>query len=354
MISNFRLPFLVLAILCLLLGLATGLSRMGWEMKMVNTSLHHGAIMVGGFLGTLISLEKVIPLKRKGLYLIPALSGLSVALFLADLRTEAFLLLVLASFSLSCVFLYYLVRTRDVIYFLMSCGAMCWLAGNLVLANRTFYPAAFPWWIGFLLFVITAERLELTKFLPVRPLLKNLLIGFLFLYAAGVIISFHSFGHWVSGAALIAVAIWLMQYDLIGISIKKSGLPKFIAIALLSGYTAMLFTGVFLMTLMQSAFGYDAILHTFFLGFAFSMIFAHGPVILPGVLGISAKPWHPVMYLWLALLLSSLVARVVADLSMHMVLRKFTGLASTIAILGYFATMAVLTIKHHRPHAKVL
>ncbi len=351
MIRYFRLPFLLLAFIGLVTGIATGLNRMGWDLRMLNTSMHHGAIMVGGFLGTLISLEKIIPLRKRYLLLIPASSGASVFLFFLDQPRYALILLIAAALGLSLVFLSYLIRTKDLIYFMMLCGGLCWITGNIVLIAKNSYPSAFPWWIGFILFIITSERLELTKFLPVTQQLRVLLTGFLFLYAAGIIWSFHAGGHWISAAALIAVSLWLMKNDIVGISIKKGGLQRFIATSLLCGYVAMLVTGVFLVTLRNAPFGYDIVLHTFFLGFAFSMIFAHGPVILPGVLGISAKPWHPIMYGWLILLHASLATRILADLTFYLEIRKISGWASAVAILGYFATVAALTIKIQRAHA---
>lgn len=338
----------------LLVGFATGLSRMGWDLNILPTSLHHGAIMVGGFLGTLISLEKIIPLKKKLLFLIPVFSGASVISFFTNAPTTSFLLLVLASSGLSGVFLTYYFKEKSLIYLLMLAGSLCWLTGNLVLITINFYPSAFPWWLAFILLIITAERLEMTRFLPVKERSKRWLVFFLVLYIAGVLLSFHSGGDWVSGMALIAVSLWLMQHDIIGISIKKSGLPKFIAIALLTGYISMLFTGVFLIAFTNQVLAYDAILHTFFLGFVFSMIFAHGPVILPGVLGIAVKPYHNVLYMWLFLLHASWITRIAADLLLHFDLRKMSGLVSTVCILGYFATVATLTIKQMHRHAKVL
>lgn len=341
-----RIPFLVLAIAGLIAGLAGGLSRIGWDLNVLQASMHHGAIMVGGFLGTLIALEKIIPLKKKALFVIPALSGASVVLFFAHLPEAAFGALVLSALLLSAVFLHYRLKTKDMIYSVMLCGSLCWLAGNFMLASKAFYPAAFPWWMGYILFIITAERLELTKFLPVKPQQKNILIVFLLTYIVGALWSFHAGGNWISGPALIAVSLWLMRFDVVSISLKRTGLQKYIAIALLCGYIAMLLAGIFLITLPDKAFGYDALLHTFFLGFVFSMIFAHGPVILPGVIGISAKPWHPVMYLWLALLQVSWITRVVADLLWQMELRKISGLASAVAIVCYFVTMATLTFRN--------
>ncbi len=339
---------------CLLVGFATGLSRMGWDLNILATSLHHGAIMVGGFLGTLISLEKVIPLRRKILLAIPAMSGASVILFLLGIPTASFVLLVLASASLSGVFLYYLAKGKELIYVLMSAGGLCWLTGNLILMNMHFYPSAFPWWLGFMLFIITSERLELTKFLPVKNSMKGLLAALLIAYLAGVVISFHSGGQVISGFALVAIALWLMNFDLVAISIRKGGLQKFIGIALLAGYVAMMLTGIFMIASRQQVLAYDATLHTFFLGFVFSMIFAHGPIILPGVLGISAKPWHRILYLWLFLLHSSWMMRVVADVFLDFNLRKMSGWITTLGITGYFVSMGILTMRSQGRHAKEL
>lgn len=349
-----RLPFLLLAFLSLLLGLWSGLKRMGWDLGMLSVSLHHGAIMVGGFLGTLISLEKIIPLKKKIFFIIPLLSASSVGLFFLGRPRPSFGLLVLAAAGLSAVFVYYLVREKNLIYLLMAAGSLCWLTGNLLLITENFYPLAFPWWLGFALLIITAERLELMKFLPVTRSVKLLLVLLLALYIGGVMISFHGSGHQVSGAALIAIALWLMRNDIIMIAIRKQGLPKFVAIALLSGYIAMLLTGIFFIALHGQALAYDAIVHTFFLGFVFSMIFAHGPIILPGVLGISLKPYHRMLYGWLTLLHISWITRVSGDILVELSWRNLSGIITTVAVLGYFATIATITVTSQRRHAKVL
>lgn len=354
MINIFRLPFIFLAMVCLFLGLWTGLSRIGWNLHTLNVSLHHGAIMVGGFLGTLISLEKIIPLKNRFLFAIPVLSAASVILFLLNLPVAAFGSLVLASTGLSAVFLRYLARERNIIYVLMFAGSLCWLTGNVVLIAEKFYPLAFPWWLAFTLCIITSERLELMKFLPVKRGTKALLVVFLACYVAGVLLSFHGPGSVVSGLALMATALWLLRNDLIGISIRKEALPRFVATALLAGYISMLLTGVFFIALEQDAFSYDAIVHTYFLGFTFSMIFAHGPIILPGVLGVSAKPYHPVLYLWLILLHLSWMARIAGDILLDPSLRRVSAIVTALSILCYFATLATLTIISQQRHAKVL
>jgi hypothetical protein len=54
---------------------------------------------------------------------------------------------------------------------------------------------------------------------------------------------------------------------------------------------------------------YDAVVHAVFLGFTLSMVMAHAPVILPAVLR-RPLPYHPVLWVPLLLLHSSLAARV--------------------------------------------
>lgn len=70
---------------------------------------------------------------------------------------------------------------------------------------------------------------------------------------------------------------------------------------------------------------YDALLHTIFLGFVFSMIFGHAPVIVPAVLGTQV-PYTALFYTHLTLLHLSLVMRVMGDLLLWMPLRRWGGL----------------------------
>ena len=59
-----RLPLLALSILALLAGLWAGLLRLGWSLPPIQPGLYvaHGPLMVCGFLGTLISIERAVAL----------------------------------------------------------------------------------------------------------------------------------------------------------------------------------------------------------------------------------------------------------------------------------------------------
>lgn len=347
-----RLPIVLLAMLCLISGLWSGLNRIGWDVTMLPIAPHHGAVMVGGFLGTLIALEKIIPLKKRILYLIPGVNALSIAFFFSGHPKVSLYILVASSASLAIVFLYYFRQQRNVIYLLMFTGACCWLVGNILLLTKFFYPLAFPWWAAFALCIIAAERLELMAFLPVSNFNKKFFVFLLLAFVAGVSFSFHGTGNLICGISLIGISLWLMRHDIIGINLTKSGLPKFVAASLLSGYTALLMTGIFFFSLSDQWLTYDAIVHSFFLGFVFSMIFAHGPMILPGVIGISTKPFSRLLYLWLAILQTSWLIRIFADVWIEMELRKASGLLSALAIVGYFVTLVTAIIRSER-HAKI-
>src|SRR5690606_12792193 len=221
--------------------------------------LHHGAVMVGGFLGTLISLEKVIPLKKNIFLVVPLMSALSLILFFTGHFTPALIMLICSSAGLVMVYLTYLRRQYDLSMLLMVLSAVFLLIGHVVLFTQRFYPMALPWWMAFLLFTIVAERLELSRFLPVSVFKKRLLLFCLALFITGIIIPFHGPGKYFSGAALIGIAIWLMRNDVIRINLKKQNLTKFSGYALLCGYIALLLVGVFLLVLPDIAFAYDAI-----------------------------------------------------------------------------------------------
>jgi hypothetical protein len=104
---------------------------------------------------------------------------------------------------------------------------------------------------------------------------------------------------------LVLLALWLLAFDLARVTIRQDRLPRYVAACLLAGYFWLGLGGL----LMALGTGYDAALHAIFVGFVFSMVFGHAPVILPAVLRLRF-PYHPVLYAPLALLHASLAVRV--------------------------------------------
>jgi hypothetical protein len=69
-------------------------------------------------------------------------------------------------------------------------------------------------------------------------------------------------------------------------------------------------------------FWYDAALHSFFIGFVFSIIFSHAPIILPAVLKKPIKIYRPVLYIWFGLLQAALLLRIAGAVLENGVARK--------------------------------
>ena len=88
---------------------------------------------------------------------------------------------------------------------------------------------------------------------------------------------------------------------------------------------------------------YDAYLHSIFLGFVFSMLFAHAPIIFPAVLGYPVV-FHPGFYVFLVTLQVSLLARVSADLMGNWQLRLWAGVLNGIALLLFIVMTMIMVL----------
>jgi hypothetical protein len=111
---------------------------------------------------------------------------------------------------------------------------------------------------------------------------------------------------------------------------------------MLAGYIWLAVGGVLAMTVGGWTAGaqYDARLHAIFLGFVFSMIFGHAPIIFPAVLG---RPIHffPSFYLHLAVLHGSLILRIAGDVLGIFSLRRWGGLFNGVAILIFLVNTVI-------------
>jgi hypothetical protein len=124
--------------------------------------------------------------------------------------------------------------------------------------------------------------------------------------------------------------------------VRQTGLTRFIAICLLSGYVWLGVGGVLAWRFAGILAGphYDAVLHTVFVGFVFAMIYGHAPIIVPAILSSGTAPYHPVFYVPLVLLHTSLLLRTVGDLVGWWPGRQWGGLFNAVAVLLFFITLA--------------
>ena len=85
-------------------------------------------------------------------------------------------------------------------------------------------------------------------------------------------------------------------------------------------------------------------LHALMLGFVFSMVFGHAPVIFPAVLRVSV-PYHPVFYAPLALLHLSLALRLAGDLAGLAEWRSAGGALNALALLAFILNTIAAVIR---------
>jgi hypothetical protein len=335
-----RLPLLACGFTALALGAGAGLARMGWQFPLPRPDLAawHGALMVSGFFGTLICLERAVALAARWAYAAPLAAALGVLLslvvavppqFAAGLAALASLILVSASVA---IFL----RLRALFTFTLVLGAASWFTGNVLWLLAGGVPAATPWWIGFLVLIIAGERLELSRFLPPSPRAKMLfgVIVAVIIVALLLTLVARDAGWTLLAATLLALSLWLARQDVARRTVRERGLTRFIAVCLLSGY-AWLALGAIALLAGGTAYGsaaWDAGLHAVMLGFVFSMVFGHAPIIFPAVTR-AALPYHWSFYLPLVLLHASLALRIGGGLAGMTDWRQAGGAANAFALL---------------------
>jgi hypothetical protein len=335
-----RAPMLAMAALSLIWGVWLGLLRLGWALPLPwpDQLILHGPLMIGGFLGTLIGLERAVGIARRWAYAAPVLTGVgSLWLVLGSPGPIGPLLITLGSATVVVVFVVVLHQHRAMCVLTMLTGAAAWVAGNVLwLAGFSLYRVV-PWWMLFLVLTIAGERLELNRLLRPRPIVRTFFSAAVLVLIAGAAIGLRwpEAGIRVVGAGLCALAGWLAANDIARRTLRQAGLTRFIAVCLLSGYIWLGVGGVIAIISAAAEPGvrYDAILHAIFLGFVVPMIFGHAPVVFPAILGRPMR-YRGRFYLHLILLHASVALRLTGDLVEDLGRwRAWGGLLNTVALL---------------------
>lgn len=353
--DNSRYPgrlIMPLVVVALLAALWAGLLRLGWRLPPLQPQLAgaHGPLMVVGFLGTLIALERAVALRKTWCLAAPVLIGVGALLLIVGWVTAGAALMVLGSGALVLVSAD-MVRQHPALHtWTMASGAVALLVGTVLWALGRPIFAASTWWAGFLVLVIAGERLELSRVLRLTPRQRVLFLVAVGLFGFGLIGSLFDYatGMRLASVGVIAVALWLVAFDLARRNVRREGLTRYIAVNLLVGYVWLVISGVIGVIYTPLIVGplYDAWLHALFLGFVLGMIFAHAPIILPGVTGFVVE-YRPIFYLPPILLNLSLLLRLAGDFAPNQTLRQWGGLLNEVAIL-VFAMFIVIAILRER------
>ncbi|TWP35814.1 hypothetical protein [Leekyejoonella antrihumi] len=362
-------PMMAAAVILLLGGLWEGLVYLGFNLPAGQAELHqgHGPLMVLGFLGTLISLERAVALGHAWAYVAPAASAVGGLAVVVDAPSDLGpSLVLLGGVALVAIFVAVHRIQASLHNVVLASGAICWVVAATLWLVGWDIPRFIPWLAGFLVLTITGERLELSRLTGATRLSRVLFGAAAGVFAIGLIVSLFAGtdGVRIAGVGLCGLALWLGRYDIARRTVRAKGVTRYMAVALLTGYVWMAVGGVLWVVIGSMHFtdlgtaahgsAYDAMLHAIFLGFVISMIFAHAPVIVPAVLG-KPLPYSRVLYVPLALLHLSLLLRLVGgDAFGNLVSWQWGGVLNETALLLFVgvAATAVIRASRHRGAAR--
>ena len=314
--GSHRAWLMVGAGISLLAGLDGALLLLGVWSPVMSTRLSkwHGPLMVLGFVGTVICLERAVALGHRLAYLVPAMSGFGVIVLLAPLPFDSaragLALLTLAQLGLLTIYVPLWRRSHDDAVVIQGAGAFCAAGAAALLTTGAHVSQIVGWLACYMILTICGERLELSRLTMAR---NRALSALCLAVVAALLVSVVSpaIGWRVLGVVLIGLAVWLCRHDVARGGLRRGGQAAYIGTLLMFGFLWLATAGI-VCTIQRpptSRNGYDAVVHSLFLGFTMGMILGHAPIILPAVLQVRLE-WTTWFWLPAFLLEASLLVRI--------------------------------------------
>jgi hypothetical protein len=280
------------AVASLVVGIWIGLTRVGWVLGSPPAAGSHGLILVLGFLGTVIGMERAVAIGRTWAWAAPlCAAGASMGVLLGAPDELVGLLLLLGGVVLVGIFgAAYRVQPEAHIL-VMGMGAIAWVLAAITWSTGMSVAALITWLSAFLVLTIAGERLELARMIATTDTEKRRLFGAIAVVVVGSVMAWLApeTGARIAGLGNLLIALWLIRYDIARRTLRLGGITTYMASALLMGYGWLAVSGVLWMIsgLRTWSVAYDAALHALFLGFVMSMIMAHAPIVIPALTGLS-------------------------------------------------------------------
>ncbi|HCM94462.1 MAG TPA: hypothetical protein DIT09_07505 [Glutamicibacter sp.] len=354
--GRWRLMLMLPAMLCLLSGLDAALILLDLPAPMMISSWGqaHGLLLVFGFAGSLIALERAVALGKLAGYAAPlclSLGGLTQLFTVPQWIPAGLFIAGLA--ALLGVYIPLWRRQRAHAVMIQMIGACAGLGAAILWAGAVQISLLLPWLAVFLIATIAGERVELARIqISARAEHAAVLLNLGLLLAAAASTLFVQIGSVLFGCFLLGLVIWLVRHDVARRTINSTGAPRFMAACLLAGYFWLLVAAVvWSLGYPASTARYDTVIHAVFLGFAISMIMAHASTILPAVLAINL-PYHRAMWIPAAMLHLGLVLRIWLGDGLGVQILWKAGGASNVAALLVFAAIAVYSALQAAGQAK--
>ncbi len=345
----------------MLLGLNAGLLLLGLPAPIVTDRLAdlHSILLVFGFVGTLISLERAVALRAAWAYAAPALLAIGTLLTLGPVWLPLTVggLLITAGVAVHVAQYAAIWRRQPMTATaIQALGALSGLVAALAWTGGV--PAALlvPLLAVFLILTIAGERLELARVAGPGLRAERMLFALAMALSLAALLTLTApvAAVPVAGVLLLALVTWLLRYDIARVTVRHTGLARYVAVCLLAGYAWLAIAGAGWLLGGARTEGpiYDATTHAVFLGFVITMIMAHAPLILPAVLRVSI-PYHPALYVPVALLQLALLVRVVAgDAWGWTVALQVGGAGAAVAMVLFGLTAVAVSLRARRGVAR--
>lgn len=348
-----RIPILLMAIFCLVSALFSGLARLGIGVPILflNATAFHSTLMIFGFFGTVIGLERAIASRLLWAYLAPLASGISgvLMLFGYQLFASSVGFIIAGTLFATATFVIFIKQPADYTFTLLV-GAALWPIGNFIMFLTENQGSIVACGISFLVLTIAGERLELTRFLRPTKYGKYLFLAITLSILVTTIFSAlgrSNYDHFL-GLSYCALAIWMFVFDIARRTIRKDGITRFVASCLLSGYVWLLVGGALWSDQFpDSPYQHDAAIHAITLGFIFSMVIGHAPIIFPAVMRVKI-PYSWLFYLPLGALNFGLIARILGAMSENHRLLAAGGVINAISIAAFLVALVIQVIRSNQ------
>ncbi len=343
-------PAAVGALASLVIAVEAGLDRLGVGFVSAGAGgVPHGAVMVGGFVGTLVAMERARASHRQVAFLVPLASAAGSILLILGRGEGGQFLQIAAAVGLALLMWSFWRLQPQLPLALVGAGALAWAGGTITWFVTESPIRSVSWWMVFLVFTILGERLELTRFArrSTAPA-----IGASLVMVGGLVVGIAdwSAGTHVVGLGIAVAGAWLLWADTARSTVRRGGLATYAGASLLAAYAWLTAAGVVLTARGLLSPWYDATLHEFFIGFVIGSIFAHGPIIFPALTGRGVR-FTPLFPAALVALHASVALRAAAAFASEPAWRELAAHTHVLAFLAYVVAMAVGLLVERRAAA---
>ena len=341
-----RLVALVLGAACVLMGLNAALLRLDLPALVSGARLAalHGPLMLVGFLGTVIALERAVAARAPWAFLAPLGNAAGCLALMAGAPDVVGRGLMTVAASILCgISLRVHRRAPSAAVDVEAMGAAALLLGDVLWLGGRGIEDVVPLWLLFPVLTIVGERLELARIAFLDETVETVvevLSGSAVLGACLLLLG--QGAHLVVGPAVLGLAVVMAYYDVARRTIRASGGVRFMAASMLAGYAWLAVAGAVWSLWGLGGLGgsaYEIVIHAITVGFAFSMILAHAPVIIPAIVH-RALPYHRLMWLPYGLLHAGMVVRVAGLLAGTTGIWQIGG-AVGVAAIGAFMVLTL-------------